>query len=143
MMPSRRPVSSRLAMGKVRHAPRRQEPLAHHLREVVDDLRARRQLLHPPVQPGRVRAARAQRAGVHAVVGRRLVQAHERVRVVPVASGGVSAVHHDDARVGLVEQRVHERHGGCAGADDEVVGLNCLHRHRPLVSHSGRPYLTA
>ena len=114
IVPSRAP-EARVGHGDVLDAPRRQEALAHHLLEVVEDLRARRELLHPPVQPGPVREAAAEVARANAV-GRRLVKAHERVRVVPVASGGRGGGH-DHARVGLVEQRPRTPWNG-AGADD-------------------------
>ena len=52
------------------------------------------------------------------------MQPHERVGLEPVAADAVPAVDQRDAHVGVVDQRVRERHPGGPRADDQVVGLD-------------------
>ena len=56
------------------------------------------------------------------------MQPHERVGLEPVAADTVAAVDEGDAHVGVVDQRVGERHAHGPGADHQVVGLDCA-RH--------------
>ena len=53
------------------------------------------------------------------------MQAHERVGLEPVAPDAVAAVDQGDAHVGVVDQRVGERHAHGPGPDHQVVGLDC------------------
>ena len=52
------------------------------------------------------------------------MQAHERVRLVPVSAGRMAPVDHDDLRAGRADQRIGEGHPGRATSDDEVVRLD-------------------
>jgi hypothetical protein len=111
------------------NAARRQETLLHHLFEVGEQLGAAGQAVHPGVQARRVLRALAQLARVDAVVGRRLVQAHERIGLVPVPTGPVVTIDHDDLRVAVGQQRIDEGHADGTGADHEVVGFDRRHGH--------------
>jgi hypothetical protein len=51
----------------------------------------------------------------------------ERIRVQPMPTCTVPTVDHDDADVGVVDQRIRERHPHRAGADDHIVSFQ--HRH--------------
>ena len=64
-----------------------------------------------------------ERGRIDAVVPRRLVELHERVRVEPVAAGSMTPLDHHHVGVAVLDQRVDEGHPERAGADDEVVGL--------------------
>jgi hypothetical protein len=63
----------------------------------------------------------AERQRVDAIICRRLMQPYERIHVVPVPARRVPPIHHDDARIGLGEQRVREGHARRTAADDEIV----------------------
>ena len=52
------------------------------------------------------------------------MQPDERVGVEPVPADAVAAVDDRHARVGVVDQRVRERHAHGAGPHDEVVGFD-------------------
>ena len=52
------------------------------------------------------------------------MQSHERIGVEPVSAHAVAAVDHHDADVGVLDQRVGERHPRGPGAHDEVVDLD-------------------
>jgi hypothetical protein len=52
------------------------------------------------------------------------VQPDERVGVEPVAADTVSAVDQRHPDVGVVDQRVGERHAHGAGTHDQVVGID-------------------
>ena len=83
------------------HPARRQQVLVEHLLEVLADLRAGRALVEAGVRAGLVDRVGPRTLRVHAVERRGLVQAHERVGVVPVASRGVPTVHHHHVGVGF------------------------------------------
>ena len=74
------------------------------------------------------------------------MQPDERVRREPVPAGAVPPVDQRDADVGVVDQRVRERHPGRARADHEVVGFDQAgHRtrnHRRWTSPSTGPRLS-
>jgi len=100
--------------------------MLHHLVEVVQNLGAGGEPVHADVEPVGVLDAMAELARCHAIELGRLVQPHEGVGLVPVPAGSVVAIHHQYPGMRLfAEQRIDEGHGGCAGADDEVVGLEC------------------
>ena len=64
------------------------------------------------------------------------MQPHERVRVEPVPARAVPPVDQRDPDVGMVDQRVGERHPGRARPDHHVVGLDHA-RHRLTVAATG------
>lgn len=55
------------------------------------------------------------------------MQLHERVRVQPVAARGMAAVDEDDLDIGVIDQRVGERHTHRARTHDEEIGRNGTH----------------
>ena len=71
-----------------------------------------------------------ERPRLDAVVRGRLVEAHERIGVEPVAARPVPAVDQHDLGVGVRDQRVSEGHPRRTGSDDEVVGLDFPHPWR-------------
>ena len=119
-----------LARRQELHPPRTEEAPVEDVVEVGLDLRAPGSLL----QPG-LRAVLLDRAGPEhgrrdAVEQRRLVQLHERIRVLPVPAGGVAAVDQGDMHVGVVDQRVGERHAHRACTHDQVIGVEASHRRQ-------------
>ena len=58
-----------------------------------------------------------------AVELRRLVQLDERIGVLPVPARRMATIDEGDVHVGVVDQRVGERHAHGSGADNEVVRL--------------------
>jgi hypothetical protein len=111
---------------------RREERLVHHLLEVVAHLGRGRPLVEPGVGPGVVDAILTEGSGRHAVERGRLVQPHERIRIVPVTPRPVPPVDHQHPGVGLGDEDVGERHPRQSGSDHQVVGV-----HR-AVRHAGR-----
>ena len=49
------------------------------------------------------------------------MQLDERIGVLPMASGAVPMIDERDVDIGMVDQRVGERHAHGAGADDQIV----------------------
>lgn len=92
--------------------------------EVLADLRARRPLVEARVLAGLVDAVLAERQRDHPVVGRRAVQADERIRMQPVAPGRGPAVDQRHLDVGLRHQGISEGEAAGAGPDDQVIGLD-------------------
>ena len=126
---AKRVVAQIAGRREVRQPTGGQQLVAHDLVVVAHDLMAGRQLVETFVRARRVDGVLvAQRAGVHAVVRRRLVQSYERIHRVPVTARLVVLVHEDDASAfGLGQQCVHERHAHGARPDDEVVSFD-VHR---------------
>ncbi len=120
-------VAQILGHRKIGHLPAGQQVLVHHLFEVGADLADGGQLVKPFVPAELVDAVAAQSAGVDAVVGRRLMQADERIRAVPMTARRMPAVDDHHLRVGLGHQRVGERHPHRAGADDQIVRVDRCH----------------
>jgi len=106
---------------------RRQQLLIEHPLVVVADLDRRRAGVIASVRAGLLELIVAQATGVHAVQGRRGVQPHERVRVVPVAARAMAPVDHNHVGVAGRDQRIDERHSGGARPYDQVVGLDRVH----------------
>ena len=120
----------------VRHAEksdlsRREEVFVEYMLIVITDLCRGRTLIHPRVLTGLIDRVASERARVHAVVRRGLMQAHERIRVVPVTSRAMAPVHHHHLGVGIRDKCIGERHPRGAGADHEIVGLD--HRQPPVL----------
>jgi|GEM_PF-4405938 len=57
------------------------------------------------------------------------MQAHEGVGLVPMSTGRMPPVHHEDLRIGVGDQRVRERHPPGAASDDEIVGFERSNGH--------------
>src|SRR5579884_2037228 len=106
------------------------EPL-HYLGEVRADIVARRTLVEPGVLTGCVDAVFAERERVHAIEGRGCVQAHERIRVNPVASWRMSTFDYRHLDVRLGHQRIGKGKAGRSGAHDQAVGTG---RHSHLLA---------
>jgi hypothetical protein len=107
--------------------------LVHHQPEVSADFRTIRLLVQPGIESAPVELVVAQRPRVDAIGRGRLVEAHERVSIVPVASRGVPPVHHDDVAVLVrVDQRVGKGHAGRSRPDHQVVRLDGIHDSTPL-----------
>jgi hypothetical protein len=101
-----------------------------HTLVVLADLCGSRTLIHPGVLTGLIDRVASQRAGIHAVVRRRLMQAHERIRVVPVTARAMAPVHHHHLGIAISDKRIGKRHPRGASTDHEIVGLD--HRRPPL-----------
>ena len=102
--------------------------LVHHTPEIVADLHAIRLLVQPGIESTLVDLIVAQRPRVDAVARGRLMEAHKRVGIIPVAARGVPAVHHDDVAVLIrVDQGVGKGHARGSRPDHQVVGLDRLH----------------
>ena len=123
-----------VAHGEELHLPRSKQVLAHHLVVVVADLRRRGTFIEARVEARVVDRIVAQDPRVHAVVGRGLMESHERIRIVPVAAGTITSIDHHHLGRGVGDQRVGERHARRARADHQVVGLDLSHR-----TSKGRP----
>ena len=106
---------------------RRQQVLLEHPAVVIADLCRRRPLVETGVRAGVIDRVAAEDPRVDAIERRRLVQSHERVRVVPVAARAVSSVHHHDVDVRFGDQRINERHPRRTSTDDQVVGVDPCH----------------
>ena len=106
----------------------RQQPVTHHPVVVGAHLVAGGQLEEPLVGAGAVDGVLVvERLGVHAVVGRWLVQPHKRIDPVPVPAGLQIAVDEHDGGVRLGQQCVDERHSHGARPDDQVVSFDAGH----------------
>ena len=101
--------------------------------EVVTDLHAVGALVQASVEAQVVEMISAQGLRIDAVARGRLVELHERVRVVPVTARDVAAIHHDHVAVVVrVDQCVDERHARCPRPNHQVVGLDRSHDATPL-----------
>ena len=118
------PVVVDFARGQERDPPRRQEPVPHHGVEMRHDLMTRRQFVEPGVEPGLIDRPCAERPRAHPVVAGGLVQPHERVCLVPVATRSIMPIDDHHRRVGVAEQLIREGHPNGAGPLDQVVGLD-------------------
>ena len=102
---------------------------------VIDDLLPLRPLLEASLWPLGLHRARAEHGRGHAVKQRRLMELHERIGVEPVAARRFTTIDQRDMYVvGVIDQRVDERHAHRSGADNEVVGLRSLWRHATHVT---------
>ena len=118
------PSSSTSLDGQERDPPRRQEPVPHHGVEMRHDLMTRRQFVEPGVEPCLIDRPCAERPRAHPVVAGGLVQPHERVGLVPVATRSIMPIDDHHRRVGVAEQLIREGHPNGAGPLDQVVGLD-------------------
>ena len=109
------------------HPAGRKQVLVEHARVVVADLAGGRPLVEAGVRPVLVDPVVAERARLDAVVRRRLVEAHERIGVEPVAARPVPPVDEHDLGVRVRDQRVRERHPRRTRSDDQVIGLDFPH----------------
>ena len=125
------------ALREIAHAPARQKVVAHHGLEVLLDFRAARKFPEAGVEATRVDAIAAELRGGDAVEGRGLMQGHERVGVVPVASRGAVSVDHHDVVFAFIDERIGEGHADTARADDQVVGLDLFHGGGPAHRRAG------
>ena len=116
----------------------RQQVLVEDAGVVVADLGRARPLVEAGVRPRLVDAVAPERPRLDAVVRRRLVEAHERIGVQPVAAGPVAPVDEHDLGTRVGEQRVRERHPRRTRSDDEVVGLDLPHACEGYASRASR-----
>jgi len=107
------------------HAARRQEHVGHHALEVRTQFFAVREFQKSGVQTLRLDAPLTERQRTYAVEARGRVQAHELVRIHPMAAGAIAFIDYRYGRVALGEQRVDERQAARARADNEIVRFNC------------------
>jgi hypothetical protein len=73
-------------------------------------------LLHPTV-PEQCRR--------DAIESRSLVQADKRIGVEPVSADTVTPVDHSHTHIGVVDQRIRERHTGGASSHHQIVSFHC------------------
>ena len=133
-----RAVADVLAAGEELDPARLQHPVGQHVVVVGADLGLGGPLVQARLGPALLHTAAAEHRRRDAVEGRGLVQPDERVGLEPVAADAVAAVDQGHAYVGVVDQRVGERHAHGAGADHEVVGLDGA-RHGSTQARDRRP----
>ena len=121
-----------LAPAEERDPARADEAAIQDVVVVRADLRLTGPLLEPRLRAALLHRAAPEHGRRDAVEHRRLVQLDERVRVEPMPAGRVPAVDQRDVHIGVIDQRVGERHAHRARADDEIVGLQRSHRQRIL-----------
>ena len=80
--------------------------------------------MQPGLRSVLLHAAAAEQRRRDAVERRRLVQADEGIGVEPVPADAVPAVDDRHAHVGVVDQRIRERHARGAGPHHEIVGFD-------------------
>ena len=124
-------VADVLAVGEELDLARLQHPVEHP-RVVGADLRLGGSLLQALLGSALLQLAAAEQGRRDAVEGGGLMQADERVRLEPVPADAVATVDQRHADVGVVDQRVGERHPHGAGSHHEVVGFDRA-RHRSNV----------
>ena len=110
-----------LAHREVAHPPAGQEGFLHRPMEVVGHLHAGGKRLQAGVHALGVDALAAERARGQPVERGRLVQAYERVGVVPVTTRRRTAIDDGDGGVGFPQQHVDETHRHGAGSLDQVI----------------------
>ena len=116
----------------------RREHLIEDLEVVGADLVAGGPLVQAGLGSAGLHAAAAEQGRRDAVERRCLVQPHERVGVEPVAADAVAAVDYCYSYVGVVDQRVGERHAHGAAPHDEVVGVQAAgHASTQARRHAG------
>ena len=116
---------------------RAEHPVGEHLFVVGADGRLVGPLVQARLGTGPLDPTPAQHGRRDAVEGRGLVQPHERIGLAPVAPDTLPAVDERDPDVGVVDQRVGERHAGGAGPDHQVVGLHGV-RHAATTAQPRR-----
>src|SRR5262245_12288036 len=92
-----------LARSQARDAPRAHEPAKKDVVVVALDLSAPGTLLQPSLRAVFLDSTSAQHRRGNAVKERCLVELHERVSILPVASSRVSAVHERNVHIGVVD----------------------------------------
>ena len=135
------PVVVDFARRQERDPPRRQESVPHHGVEMRHDLMTRRQFVEPGVEPGLIDRPCAERQRAHPVVAGGLVQPHERVCIVPVATRSIMPIDDHHRCVSVAEQLIREGHPNGAAPLDQVVGLDhCTIGlpHDPSMGHPRR-----
>ena len=65
----------------------------------------------------------------HEAKARGVVNAHERVRIVPMAARTVAPLDHHDVRITFSDERIGKRHPGSPGSDDKIVSLDLAQDH--------------
>jgi hypothetical protein len=73
--------------------------------------------------PAQLHRAATEHRGRDAVEHGRVVQLHERIRILPMTTWGMAAIDDRDVDVSVVDERVGERHAHRPCAHDQVVGL--------------------
>ena len=53
----------------------------------------------------------------------------EGIRVKPVPADSEPPIDHDHVDVGMIDQRIHERHTHGTGADHQIISIQPGHRH--------------
>ena len=60
----------------------------------------------------------------HEAKARGVVNAHERVSIVPMATRTVAPIDHHAVSITFSDERVSKRHTGSPGSDDKIVSLD-------------------
>ena len=110
-----------LAASEEGDAARADETAIQDVVVVGEDLRLPGPLLEPRLRAAPLHRTAAEARRRDAVEQRRLMQLDERIRVQPVPAGRVATVDERDVDVGMVDERVGERHAHRACTHDEVV----------------------
>ena len=109
------------------HPARRQQRLVEDTPEVVAYLPRARARVPTRVRTRRIDDISTEPARVHAVERRGLMEAHERIGVVPVAARAMAPIDHHNIGVGVGDQLVGERHARRTGPDHQVVRFESRH----------------
>ena len=75
-----------------------------------------------------------------AIERRSLMQPDEGIRIQPMPAGGMPLIDQYDADIGVVDERVDERHTRCPRADNQVVRVKHPRHVRSRVNRPSFPY---
>src|SRR6202035_4007399 len=121
---------------KISNASRRQHSLLHHLIEIAQYLGAACEIIKSLIEANSVFGTVAKFSRVYAVKCRRLMEADERIGVVPVATGLIAPIDHQNPRVAGSKQLVGKSHRCGPSAYDKVISFKILcHQIVPAAAH--------
>ena len=122
-----------VAAGQEAGPPGRQEVILYHVGEVGVQLVGTGEFVKAGIHARTVNGVLAQRNGIDAVEGRRLVQAQEWIGIEPVSPGRVATVDQCDAGIALGQRRIGHRHSRRAGSNHQVIRFNQVRPVTPLM----------